>query len=215
MAKLTKMQQKIYDYIAETTRQQGYPPSVREIGEAVGLRSPSTVHFHLKHMEELGVLTKGAGKGRALTLAPLDGASSAAPAAAEPAPEPETPAGRVPIVGTVAAGSPILAQECIEDYLTFDTGGRPGEFFALRVRGESMINAGILSGDYVIIRRQPEVENGEIGVALVDGEDATLKRIYVEDDGKVRLQPENDLMDPIYPDEVQVVGKAVGLFRKF
>ena len=91
MAKLTKMQQKIYDYIAETTRQQGYPPSVREIGEAVGLRSPSTVHFHLKHMEELGVLTKGAGKGRALTLAPLDGTSSAAPAAAEPAPEQSAP----------------------------------------------------------------------------------------------------------------------------
>ena len=168
MAKLTKMQQKIYDYIAETTRQQGYPPSVREIGEAVGLRSPSTVHFHLKHMEELGVLTKGAGKGRALTLAPLDGASSAAPAAAEPAPEPETPAGRVPIVGTVAAGSPILAQECIEDYLTFDTNGREGEYFALRVRGESMLNAGILPGDLVVVHQQPVAHNGEIVVVLLD-----------------------------------------------
>ena len=116
MAKLTKMQQKIYDYIAETTRQQGYPPSVREIGEAVGLRSPSTVHFHLKHMEEMGVLTKGAGKGRALTLTPLEGAAPAVPAApaSHPAPaEPEMPVGRVPIVGTVAAGAPILAQECI------------------------------------------------------------------------------------------------------
>ena len=89
-----------------------------------------------------------------------------------------------------------------------------GEFFALRVRGESMINAGILSGDYVIIRKQPEVENGEIAAALVDGEEATLKRVYVEDDGRVRLQPENDFMEPFYPDDVQVVGKAVGLFRK-
>ena len=150
MAKLTKMQQKIYDYIAETTRQQGYPPSVREIGEAVGLRSPSTVHFHLKHMEEMGVLTKGAGKGRALTLTPLEGAAPTVPAAPVSHPasaEPEMPVGRVPIVGTVAAGAPILAQECIEDYLTFDTNGREGEYFALRVRGESMLNAGILPGD--------------------------------------------------------------------
>ena len=190
MAKLTKMQQKIYDYIAETTRQQGYPPSVREIGEAVGLRSPSTVHFHLKHMEELGVLTKGAGKGRALTLAPLDGASSAATAAAEPAPEPETPAGRVPIVGTVAAGSPILAQECIEDYLTFDTNGREGEYFALRVRGESMLNAGILPGDLVVVHQQPVAHNGEIVVALL-GDEATVKRLSRRN-GEVWLLPENE-----------------------
>ena len=126
MAQLTKMQQKIYDYIVQAIQDQGYPPSVREIGEAVGLKSPSTVHFHLKHLEELGVIGKQAGKGRALTLteAPQEN--------------------QVPIVGNVAAGSPILAQECIEDYLTFDTGGRDGEYFALRVRGESMINAGIL-----------------------------------------------------------------------
>ena len=142
MAQLTKMQQKIYDYIAQAIQDQGYPPSVREIGEAVGLKSPSTVHFHLKHMEEMGVLTKGAGKGRALTLAQP-------PQAAVPAPQPvqeeaEPAADRIPVVGTVAAGSPILAEECVEDYLTFDTGGREGEYFALRVRGESMLNAGIL-----------------------------------------------------------------------
>ena len=127
MEKLTRMQQRIYDYIAETIREQGYPPSVREIGDAVGLKSPSTVHFHLKHLAELGVIGKEAGKGRAITLT-------------NPLPRED----QVPVVGSVAAGSPILAQECIEDYLTFDTGGRPGEFFALRVRGESMINAGIL-----------------------------------------------------------------------
>ena len=213
MAKLTKMQQKIYDYIAETTRQQGYPPSVREIGEAVGLRSPSTVHFHLKHMEELGVLTKGAGKGRALTLAPLDGASSAASAAAEPAPEPETPAGRVPIVGTVAAGSPILAQECIEDYLTFDTNGREGEYFALRVRGESMLNAGILPGDLVVVHQQPVAHNGEIVVALL-GDEATVKRLSRRN-GEVWLLPENEAYSPIDGREASILGKVTAVVRQY
>ena len=213
MAKLTKMQQKIYDYIAETTRQQGYPPSVREIGEAVGLRSPSTVHFHLKHMEELGVLTKGAGKGRALTLAPLDGASSAAPAAAEPAPEPETPAGRVPIVGTVAAGSPILAQECIEDYLTFHT-GHPGDVhFALRVRGESMLNAGILPGDLVVVRQQQTCNQGEIVVAMIDDE-ATVKR-FSRKNGHIWLLPENDDYEPIDGTYAQILGKVVAVVRQY
>ena len=213
MAKLTKMQQKIYDYIAETTRQQGYPPSVREIGEAVGLRSPSTVHFHLKHMEELGVLTKGAGKGRALTLAPLDGASSAATAAAEPAPEPETPAGRVPIVGTVAAGSPILAQECIEDYLTFDTNGREGEYFALRVRGESMLEAGILPGDLVVVHQQQTVRNGDIVVALFEDE-ATVKR-FSRKNGHIWLLPENDDYEPIDGTYAQILGKVVAVVRQY
>ncbi len=213
MAKLTKMQQKIYDYIAETTRQQGYPPSVREIGEAVGLRSPSTVHFHLKHMEELGVLTKGAGKGRALTLAPLDDASSTAPAAPAPAPEPEVPAGRVPIVGTVAAGSPILAQECIEDYLTFDTNGREGEYFALRVRGESMLNAGILPGDLVVVHQQPVAHNGEIVVALL-GDEATVKRLSRRN-GEVWLLPENEAYSPIDGREASILGKVTAVVRQY
>ena len=213
MAKLTKMQQKIYDYIAETTRQQGYPPSVREIGEAVGLRSPSTVHFHLKHMEELGVLTKGAGKGRALTLAPLDGASSTAPAAPAPAPEPEVPAGRVPIVGTVAAGSPILAQECIEDYLTFDTNGREGEYFALRVRGESTLNAGILPGDLVVVHQQPVAHNGEIVVALL-GDEATVKRLSRRN-GEVWLLPENEAYSPIDGREASILGKVTAVVRQY
>ena len=212
MAKLTKMQQKIYDYIAETTRQQGYPPSVREIGEAVGLRSPSTVHFHLKHMEELGVLTKGAGKGRALTLAPLESARPSAPP--PPVPEqPEAPVGRVPIVGTVAAGTPILAQECIEDYLTFDTNGREGEYFALRVRGESMLNAGILPGDLVVVHQQPVAHNGEIVVALL-GDEATVKRLSRRN-GEVWLLPENEAYSPIDGREASILGKVTAVVRQY
>lgn len=118
MVKLTHMQQKVYDYIVSCVQTQGYPPSVREIGDAVGLKSPSTVHFHLKHLEEAGVIAKGAGKGRAITLT-----------------EPHAQRDRVPILGNVAAGSPILAEECIEDYLPFNAGDREGEYFALRVRG--------------------------------------------------------------------------------
>ena len=173
MQKLTAMQQKIYDYIANTVRNQGYPPSVREIGEAVGLKSPSTVHFHIKHLEELGYISKSGRKGRALTLT-----ERAAPAAAAPAPaqEAEMPSGRVPVLGDVAAGSPILAQECIDDYISFDTQGRDGEFFALRVRGESMLNAGILPGDLVVVHRQPTAQNGEIVVALLEDE-ATVQRL--------------------------------------
>ena len=216
MAKLTKMQQKIYDYIAETTRQQGYPPSVREIGEAVGLRSPSTVHFHLKHMEEMGVLTKGAGKGRALTLTPLEGAAPAAPtaSASHSAPaEPEMPVGRVPIVGTVAAGAPILAQECIEDYLTFHT-GHPGDVhFALRVRGESMLNAGILPGDLVVVRQQQTCNQGEIVVAMIDDE-ATVKR-FSRKNGHIWLLPENDDYEPIDGTYAQILGKVVAVVRQY
>ena len=144
------MQRQIYRFIVQCVKEQGYPPSVREIGDAVGLKSPSTVHFHLKHLAELGVIGKEAGKGRAITLT-------------NPLPRED----QVPVVGSVAAGSPILAQECIEDYLTFDTGGRPGEFFALRVRGESMINAGILPGDLVVVHQQKTANNGEIVVALL------------------------------------------------
>ena len=163
MVQLTKMQQRIYDYIAQTIRTQGYPPSVREIGDAVGLKSPSTVHFHLKHMEELGDIGKGAGKGRALTLT-------------EPLPEEN----QIPIVGTVAAGTPILAEECIEDYLTFDTQGLSGEHFALKVRGESMVGAGILPNDLVVVHRQQEAHSGEIVVALFEDE-ATVKTLRRRD----------------------------------
>ena len=196
MAELSHMQQRIYDYIVSCIREQGYPPSVREIGEAVGLKSPSTVHFHLKHLEEAGVIEKGAGKGRAIALT-----------------EPEVPEDRVPIVGNVAAGSPILAEECIEDYLTFDTGGRSGEFFALRVRGESMLNAGILPGDLVVVRRQQTCNNGEIVVAMIDDE-ATVKR-FSRQNGRVWLLPENEAYAPIDGTYAQILGKVSAVVRRY
>ena len=196
MAELSGMQKKIYDYIAACIKEQGYPPSVREIGDAVGLKSPSTVHFHLKHLEEAGLIEKGAGKGRAITLT---------------APEPEKD--RVPIVGNVAAGSPILAEECIEDYLTFDTEGRDGEFFALRVRGESMLNAGILPGDLVVVRQTQSVRNGEIVVALIEDE-ATVKT-YSKLNGHVWLLPENDAYEPIDGAYAQILGKVAAVVRRY
>ena len=196
MAELSNMQKKIYDYIVSCVQQQGYPPSVREIGEAVGLKSPSTVHFHLKHLEKAGVIEKGAGKGRAITLT-----------------APPIPEDKVPIVGNVAAGSPILAQECIEDYLTFDTGGRTGEYFALRVRGESMLNAGILPGDLVVVQRQQTARNGEIVVAMIEDE-ATVKT-YSKQNGHVWLLPENDAYEPIDGTYAEILGKVAAVVRRY
>lgn len=196
MAELSGMQKRIYEYIASCIQQQGYPPSVREIGEAVGLRSPSTVHFHLKNLEEAGVIEKGAGKGRAITLT-----------------APVVPEDKVPIVGNVAAGSPILAQECIEDYLTFDTGGRSGEYFALRVRGESMLNAGILPGDLVVVQQQHTARNGEIVVAMIEDE-ATVKT-YSKQNGHVWLLPENDAYEPIDGTYATILGKVAAVVRRY
>ena len=196
MAELSIMQKRIYEYIASCIQQQGYPPSVREIGEAVGLKSPSTVHFHLKHLEEAGMIEKGAGKGRAITLT-----------------APAVPEDKVPIVGNVAAGSPILAQECIEDYLTFDTGGRSGEFFALRVRGESMLNAGILPGDLVVVQQQNTARNGEIGVAMIEDE-ATVKT-YSRQNGHVWLLPENDAYEPIDGTYAEILGRVAAVVRRY
>ena len=215
MAQLTKMQQKIYDYIAQAIQDQGYPPSVREIGEAVGLKSPSTVHFHLKHLEELGVIGKQAGKGRALTLTEASRESQppeSQPPESQP-PESQPPENQVPIVGNVAAGSPILAQECIEDYLTFDTGGRDGEYFALRVRGESMLGAGILPDDLVVVHQQPAANNGEIVVALL-GDEATVKRLKRQG-GQVWLMPENEAYSPIDGREAQILGKVAAVIRRY
>ena len=202
---LSAMQQKIYDYIAACIQNQGYPPSVREIGEAVGLRSPSTVHFHLKKLADAGVIEIGAGKGRAITLT-----HPATPAMPE---VPDTPAGRVPIVGNVAAGSPILAQECIEDYLTFDAGHPSDVHFALRVRGESMLNAGILPGDLVVVRQQQTCNQGEIVVAMIDDE-ATVKR-FSRKNGHVWLLPENDAYSPIDGTYAQILGKVVAVVRQY
>ena len=196
MAELTNMQQRIYEYIASCIREQGYPPSVREIGEAVGLKSPSTVHFHLKHLEEAGVIEKGAGKGRAITLT-----------------APAVPEDKIPIVGNVAAGSPILAEECIEDYLTFDTGGRQNEYFALRVRGESMLGAGILPGDLVVVHRQQTANNGEIVVAMIEDE-ATVKRLSRRN-GHTWLLPENDAYSPIDGTYAQILGKVAAVVRRY
>ena len=205
MANLTRKQQQIYDFILEFTNRHGYPPSVREIGAAVGLKSPSTVHFHMKGLEEAGVIVKAEGKTRAISLpgAPLG-----------PVAEEEDPhADQIPVVGNVAAGSPILAQECIEDYLTFDTQGLSGEHFALRVRGESMLNAGILPDDLVVVHRQQEVRNGEIVVALFEDE-ATVKT-YQNRDGHVWLLPENPEYEPIDGAEAQIIGKVVAVVRRY
>ena len=196
MPELTHMQQKIYNYIAACVQQQGYPPSVREIGDAVGLRSPSTVHFHLKHLEEAGVIIKGAGKGRALALT-----------------EPPVPKNHVPVLGSVAAGNPILAEECIEDYLPFDAGGRDEEYFALRVRGESMLNAGILPGDLVVVHRQSSARHGDIVVALLEDE-ATVKRLSLRN-GQVWLMPENDEYSPIDGTYARILGKVAAVTRYY
>ena len=197
MANLTAKQQQIYDYILAFTAEHGYPPSVREIGAAVGLKSPSTVHFHMKGLEEAGVIVKAEGKTRAISLVA----------------EPETPANQVPVVGNVAAGSPILAQECIEEYLHFDTNGLSGEHFALKVRGESMLNAGILPGDLVVVHQQQDARNGEIVVALFEDE-ATVKTLSRRD-GHTWLLPENDAYDPIDGDLAEIIGKVVGVVRRY
>ena len=205
MANLTKKQQQIYDYILHFTHEHGYPPSVREIGTAVGLKSPSTVHFHMKSLEDAGVIVKAEGKTRAITLPGV----SLGPVAEEEQPH----ANQVPIVGNVAAGSPILAQECIEDYLTFDTQGMAGEHFALRVRGESMLNAGILPGDLVVVHRQQKARNGEIVVALFEDE-ATVKT-YRRKDGRVWLLPENPDYQPIDGTCAEIIGRVVAVVRRY
>ena len=199
------MQQKIYEYIAACIREQGYPPSVREIGAAVGLKSPSTVHFHLKGLEEAGMIVKAEGKTRAITLA--------SPAGRAVGEEMDPRANQIPVVGNVAAGSPILAEECIEDYLTFDTQGKAGEFFALKVRGESMLNAGILPGDLVVVHQQPDANSGEIVVALFEDE-ATVKTLRRKD-GHIWLMPENPEYEPIDGDGCTILGKVVAVVRRY
>ena len=212
MEKLSRMQQRVYDYIAESIAEHGYAPSVREVGEALGLKSPSTVHFHIKHLQEMGLIEKSAGKGRAITLKKQ---LQAVPVAPQPVEIDELAPRRrqVPILGNVAAGNPILAQECIEDYLTFDTQGMSGEHFALRVRGESMLGAGILPGDLVVVHRQQDAYNGEIGVALV--EDAATVKTLSRRGGHTWLLPENPDYDPIDGDHADIIGKVVAVVRRY
>jgi repressor LexA len=197
---LTKRQQEIFDYIKRYGSQHGYPPTVRDIGKAIGLTSSSTVHAHLANLEKLGLVKRDPTKPRALEVL-VDKAREA------------VTGGGLPLVGQVAAGSPVLAEENIEEYVPVPeiAGGEEGEF-VLKVKGDSMINAGILEGDHVIVRKQDTAKNGEIVVALV-GDEATVKRFFREED-HVRLQPENDTLEPILTRDVQLLGRVVGVCRR-
>lgn len=199
MSKLSPKQQQIYDFILNFADEHGYPPSVREIAKAVDLRSPSTVHFHLKGLREAGLIEQAEGKTRAITV--TDGAHNRR--------------NQVPLLGSVAAGSPILAEECIEDYLTFDTGGRVGEHFALRVRGESMLEAGILPGDVVVVHQEQQVRNGDIVVALFEDE-ATVKT-FRRENGHIWLYPENSSPEyqPIDGEGCRILGRVVAVVRRY
>ncbi len=205
---LTKRQQEIFDFIKRYSAKYGYPPTVRDIGKAVGLASSSTVHAHLANLEKLGLLRRDPSKPRAIEL--LDRVGDTVADAMENVKSLVRPG--LPVVGSVAAGQPILAEENIEEYVNVPAaaGGEQGEY-VLKVRGESMKDAGILEGDYVVVRPQETANDGEIVVALV-GEDATVKRFFRESD-HVRLQPENTAMEPIRSKDVRVMGRVVGLFR--
>lgn len=205
---LTKRQQEIFDFIKRYSAKYGYPPTVRDIGKAVGLASSSTVHAHLANLEKLGLLRRDPSKPRAIEL--FDRVGGSVVDAVENVKSLVRPG--LPVVGSVAAGQPILAEENIEEYVNVPAaaGGEQGEY-VLKVRGESMKDAGILEGDYVVVRPQETANDGEIVVALV-GEEATVKRFFRELD-HVRLQPENVAMEPIRSKDVKVMGRVVGLFR--
>jgi repressor LexA len=207
---LTQRQQEIWNFLVEYVDQHGYPPTVREIGEQVGLASPSTVHAHLANLERAGLLRRDPTKPRALELIGRQ-RREAEPAAGEA----ELDAVRLPLLGEIAAGNPLLAEQNIEDYLAMPKSTK-GDFL-LRVKGDSMIDAGILDGDLVIVQRAQDARNGEIVVALAgddeSADEATVKTLYREG-GRVRLQPENASLEPIYADHVQIVGRVVGVFRE-
>ncbi|MCL6449652.1 MAG: transcriptional repressor LexA [Armatimonadetes bacterium] len=196
MAELTKREQQVLEYIQKAVAEKGYPPSVREIGEAVGLTSTSTVHSYLIRLEKKGCLRRGGSIPRAITI--------------NKRPDILT----ISILGQIVAGEPALASENQEDVIALpaDLTGY-GELFALRVRGNSMVDAGIFDGDIVVVRKQPTAENGDIVVALIEDE-ATVKRFFKED-GHIRLQPENRAMQPIITDEAVILGRVVSLVRKY
>ena len=200
---LTKRQQEIFDFIKRYSSRHGYPPTVRDIGKAVGLASSSTVHAHLANLEKVGLLRRDPSKPRAIEM--LDKAVEGVKSVVRP--------NGLPLVGQVAAGQPVLAEETIEEYVEVPglAGGADGEYL-LRVRGDSMKDAGILEGDHVVVRPQSTSKDGQIVVALV-GEEATIKRFFKEAD-HVRLQPENAALEPIRSREVRVLGRVVGVMRK-
>jgi repressor LexA len=199
---LTKRQQEIFDFIRRYSAKYGYPPTVRDIGKAVGLASSSTVHAHLANLEKIGLLRRDPSKPRAIEL--LDRAVESVRGIVR--------GEGLPLVGSVAAGQPTLAEENIEDYVAVPeiAGGGSGEYL-LRIRGDSMKDAGILEGDFVVVRSQDTAQDGDIVVALL-GEEATVKRFFRESD-HIRLQPENDTLEPIRSKEVKVLGRVVGLLR--
>jgi repressor LexA len=200
---LTGRQQEIWDFLVDYVDTHGYPPTVREIGEAVGLASPSTVHAHLANLERAGLLKRDPTKPRAVELVGRERREEPARMA------------KLPLVGQIAAGGPLLAEQDIEDHLAVPETLR-GDFL-LRVKGDSMINAGILDGDIVVVQRTQDARNGEIVVALAGddetADEATVKRFFRES-GKVRLQPENDALEPIYAQHVQILGRVTGVFRE-
>jgi repressor LexA len=200
---LTGRQQEIWDFLVDYVDTHGYPPTVREIGEAVGLASPSTVHAHLANLERAGLLKRDPTKPRAVELVGRE------------RPEAPSTVERLPLVGQIAAGGPLLAEQNIEDHLAVPETLR-GDFL-LRVTGDSMINAGILDGDIVVVQRAQDARNGEIVVALAgddeSADEATVKRFFREN-GRVRLQPENDALDPIFSAHVQILGRVTGVFRQ-
>lgn len=198
---LTRRQRQILDYVIEYSRRRGYPPSVRDIGNALQLTSSSTVHSHLSALEKKGYLRRDPSKPRAIEVLK------------DPASLPHKPVVSLPVVGRVTAGAPILAEQNIEDSFSLpeDFVGS-GECFLLRVRGDSMVGAGIFDGDYLVVRKQSHAQNGDIVVARI-GDEATVKRFYREGD-RIRLQPENPAMEPIYTREAVIEGKAVGLVRR-
>jgi repressor LexA len=206
---LTARQQEIWNFLVEYVDRHGYPPTVREIGERVGLASPSTVHAHLANLERAGLLRRDPTKPRALELLGRERRE------AQPAATAAEDVMRLPLVGQIAAGGPLLAEQDIEGYVPLPASTK-GDFL-LRVKGESMIDAGILDGDLVIVQRTPDARNGEIVVALAgddeSADEATVKTFYREG-GRVRLQPENASMEPIYARHVQLLGRVVGVFRE-
>jgi repressor LexA len=203
---LTKRQQEIFDFIRKYSAKYGYPPTVRDIGKAVGLASSSTVHAHLSNLEKVGMLRRDPSKPRAIEL--LDRAVGTAVESVRGIVRSDG----IPVLGTVAAGAPVLAEENIEDYVSVPAiaGGDEGEY-VLRVRGDSMKDAGILEGDMVVVHAQDTAHDGDVVVALL-GEEATVKRFFREPD-HIRLQPENETMEPIRTKEVRVLGRVVGLLR--